>query len=124
MSESKSIRSFRGSYRYLSNFFLSEVVLSYREGSTRRVFRMPSVENAYQAAKVSPKLPNRTEIVEGFVSLSAAKAKSLGRSTPRASATSSSRFARLRRRSRSSNVSPRSAPESATARVQQRSSAR
>ncbi len=82
------IAKFTGKYRFLSNFFLAPikvtVVVSEGFPIVTKVFTFPSVEHAYQAAKID--VGNRLDrdvIVEinGFVreSLSAGDAKRLGR---------------------------------------------
>lgn len=65
MSEQRAIVAFNGAFRFLSNFWTVDVVL---DGVT-----YPSVENAYQAAKVRP------EERQPFVNCSAAVAKRRGR---------------------------------------------
>lgn len=65
MSERRAIVAFKGAFRFLSNFWGVSVDL---DGVT-----YPSVENAYQAAKVRP------EERQSFVHCSAAVAKRLGR---------------------------------------------
>lgn len=63
------VKSFRGAYAFLSNFYPSPVELD------GRLF--PTVENAFQAAKIID-LPSR----QWFVTLTPADAKQLGRRTP------------------------------------------
>lgn len=65
MNEPRTIVAFNGAFRFLSNFWTVDVVL---DGVT-----YPSVENAYQAAKVRP------EERQPFIHCSAADAKRLGR---------------------------------------------
>lgn len=70
MVEKQQITSFRGRYRFLSNFWVVSVIY---EG-----IRYPSVEHAYQAAKTLSKV-NRRSIA---MAPTAGKAKRLGRSFP------------------------------------------
>lgn len=70
------ILQFRGEYRFLSNFYPSP--LEIRLGD--ETFAMPSVENAYQAAKIRPQDPDRIRLTRSFVSLTAGEAKRKGKS--------------------------------------------
>jgi len=74
------ISLFSGQYRFLSNFFQAPVVLSFIHEGKRHRFTMPTVENAYQAAKVDTRLMDRVMRVQAFVSLTAGEAKKAGRS--------------------------------------------
>lgn len=76
------IRRFLGVHRFLSNFYPAPVVLSFVHEGTRHAFDMPSVENAFQAAKVHPKHPSRVELVASFLTLTAPEAKKKGKHVP------------------------------------------
>lgn len=77
------IRKFAGQYRFLSNFYPAPVVLNFTHEGERKIFPMPSVENAYQAAKINPELPNRIALTKGFQDMTAGEAKRAGNRVPR-----------------------------------------
>jgi len=77
------IRRFSGSYRFLSNFYQIPVVLSFTHDGEKMSFKMPSVENAFQAAKIDSKIPNRVQLTESFQTMTASESKKAGRRVPR-----------------------------------------
>lgn len=70
----EKIDSFQGEYRFLSNFWLSPVCYG--------AHTFPSVENAYQAAKISPSDVNVDALMEPFCRYTPGQAKRKGKAIP------------------------------------------
>jgi hypothetical protein len=73
------ISKFSGRYRFLSNFFPAPIVMSFVHEGKRYRFLMPTVENAFQAAKVDTHIIGRVARIRAFVDLTAGEAKRAGR---------------------------------------------
>jgi len=76
------ITKFSEAYRFLSNFFPSTVSVSFTANGERRVFSMPTVENAYQACKIDPHSLTRIAKTHEFTTMTAGEAKKAGRRVP------------------------------------------